>query len=176
MTSERPLTKHLRPDGQPLSLGEYEAVGGYQGLRAALKMEPHQVIKVVLDSTLRDGAAPAFPPEGNGGSCLKRIFMYGVFPHEMVTMIRNRTSGAMCRRFYHRGQMEFRAHGRMCLSPAYLVANADEMEPGTFKDRLLLEGDPHQLHRRHDPQRLCHSGDQRPISSCAGPTAGPPVP
>ncbi len=29
--------------------------------------------------------------------------------------------------------------------PKYLVCNADEMEPGTFKDRLLLEGDPHQL-------------------------------
>jgi len=27
----------------------------------------------------------------------------------------------------------------------YLVVNADEMEPGTFKDRLLLEGDPHQM-------------------------------
>ena len=27
----------------------------------------------------------------------------------------------------------------------YLVANADEMEPGTFKDRLILERDPHQL-------------------------------
>jgi NADH-quinone oxidoreductase subunit F len=27
----------------------------------------------------------------------------------------------------------------------FLVANADEMEPGTFKDRLLMEGDPHQL-------------------------------
>ncbi len=27
----------------------------------------------------------------------------------------------------------------------FLIANADEMEPGTFKDRLLLEGDPHQL-------------------------------
>jgi NADH-quinone oxidoreductase subunit F len=27
----------------------------------------------------------------------------------------------------------------------YLVANADEMEPGTFKDRLLMELDPHQL-------------------------------
>jgi len=25
----------------------------------------------------------------------------------------------------------------------YLVVNADEMEPGTFKDRLLMEGDPH---------------------------------
>ncbi|MHB9024233.1 MAG: NADH-quinone oxidoreductase subunit NuoF [Armatimonadota bacterium] len=29
--------------------------------------------------------------------------------------------------------------------PKYLVVNADEMEPGTMKDRLLLEGDPHQL-------------------------------
>jgi NADH-quinone oxidoreductase subunit F len=29
--------------------------------------------------------------------------------------------------------------------PKYLLANADEMEPGTFKDRLLLEGNPHQL-------------------------------
>src|SRR5207302_2811877 len=29
--------------------------------------------------------------------------------------------------------------------PKYLVCNADEMEPGTFKDRLLMEGDPHQL-------------------------------
>jgi NADH-quinone oxidoreductase subunit F len=27
----------------------------------------------------------------------------------------------------------------------YLVCNADEMEPGTFKDRVLLEGDPHEV-------------------------------
>ncbi|MFZ0452417.1 MAG: NADH-quinone oxidoreductase subunit NuoF [Ignavibacteriaceae bacterium] len=27
----------------------------------------------------------------------------------------------------------------------YLICNADEMEPGTFKDRVLLEGNPHQL-------------------------------
>jgi NADH-quinone oxidoreductase subunit F len=27
--------------------------------------------------------------------------------------------------------------------PKYVAVNADEMEPGTFKDRLLLEGDPH---------------------------------
>lgn len=30
-------------------------------------------------------------------------------------------------------------------APKYVVVNADEMEPGTFKDRVLLEGDPHQL-------------------------------
>lgn len=29
--------------------------------------------------------------------------------------------------------------------PRYVVANADEMEPGTFKDRYLMEGNPHQL-------------------------------
>ncbi|HEX5360022.1 MAG TPA: NADH-quinone oxidoreductase subunit NuoF [Fluviicoccus sp.] len=29
--------------------------------------------------------------------------------------------------------------------PKYLVCNADEMEPGTFKDRLLMEKLPHQL-------------------------------
>ena len=29
--------------------------------------------------------------------------------------------------------------------PKYLVVNADEMEPATMKDRLLMEGDPHQL-------------------------------
>ncbi len=29
--------------------------------------------------------------------------------------------------------------------PKYLVVNADESEPGTFKDRQLLERDPHQL-------------------------------
>jgi NADH-quinone oxidoreductase subunit F len=29
--------------------------------------------------------------------------------------------------------------------PKYFIVNADEMEPGTYKDRLLLEGNPHQL-------------------------------
>ncbi|HET7318875.1 MAG TPA: NADH-quinone oxidoreductase subunit NuoF [Nitrospirota bacterium] len=30
-------------------------------------------------------------------------------------------------------------------TPKYLIANADEGEPGTFKDRFILEGDPHLL-------------------------------
>lgn len=29
--------------------------------------------------------------------------------------------------------------------PKYVVCNADESEPGTFKDRLLLENDPHRM-------------------------------
>ncbi len=58
--------------------------------------------------------------------------------------------------------------------PKYLICNADEMEPGTFKDRWLLEGNPHQLHRRHDqypltPYRPLESGSY----SCAGLTKWP---
>ncbi|HEK25524.1 MAG TPA: NADH-quinone oxidoreductase subunit F, partial [Hydrogenobaculum sp.] len=37
---------------------------------------------------------------------------------------------------------------KFCLqnpAPRYLVCNADESEPGTFKDRLIIERDPHLL-------------------------------
>lgn len=30
-------------------------------------------------------------------------------------------------------------------TPKYVICNADESEPGTFKDRLVLEGDPHSI-------------------------------
>src|SRR5919204_3956229 len=39
----------------------------------------------------------------------------------------------------------FVPRGKDAPRPKYLIVNADEMEPGTFKDRLLLEGDPHQM-------------------------------
>ena len=35
--------------------------------------------------------------------------------------------------------------GKDAPHPKYLCANADEMEPGTFKDRLLMECTPHQM-------------------------------
>ena len=62
--------------------------------------------------------------------------------------------------------------GKDAPNPTYLVVNADEMEPGTFKDRLLMERDPHQLiegmiiagirhrgrHRVHLSARRVHAG------------------
>ncbi len=32
----------------------------------------------------------------------------------------------------------------------YIVCNADEGDSGTFADRILMEGDPYRLNRRHD--------------------------
>ncbi|SJZ85785.1 NAD-dependent formate dehydrogenase flavoprotein subunit [Marinactinospora thermotolerans DSM 45154] len=37
---------------------------------------------------------------------------------------------------------KWEATARQPASPHYLVCNADESEPGTFKDRVLMEGDP----------------------------------
>jgi hypothetical protein len=34
--------------------------------------------------------------------------------------------------------------------PIYLIVNADESEPGTFKDRYIIHQDPHQLIEGHD--------------------------
>lgn len=36
----------------------------------------------------------------------------------------------------------------------YLLCNADEMEPGTYKDRLLMEQLPHHIGGRHADLRV----------------------
>lgn len=107
MPSERPLTQFIQLDKGPRSLPEYEATGGYEALKKALReMAPTKVTQVVTESKLR----------GRGG---------GGFS----------TGQKWC----------FVPMGDDAPHPKYLVANGDEMEPGTFKDRLLIEGDPHEL-------------------------------
>ena len=39
----------------------------------------------------------------------------------------------------------FMPMGEKARRPKYLCINADEMEPGTFKDRVIIEGDPHEM-------------------------------
>lgn len=104
---ERPLTGHMRPDREPLSIKEYEEKGGYAAARKALKsMAPEEVRELVKNAGLR----------GRGGAG------------------------------FNAGQKwSFVPMGEKTPRPKYLVANADEMEPGTFKDRMLIEGNPHQL-------------------------------
>ncbi len=102
---EKPLTEHLRADGRPLTLKEYEKVGGYESVRKVLKgMTPQAVQTLVKDSNLR----------GRGGAGFNTGLKWSFVPMNGST-------------------------------PKYLITNADEMEPGTFKDRILLEGTPHQL-------------------------------
>jgi NADH-quinone oxidoreductase subunit F len=102
---EKPLTEHIRSDKRPLSLKEYESVGGYEAVRKVLKgMSPKSVVDLVKDSNLR----------GRGGAGFSTGLKWSFVPQNDS-------------------------------KPKYLIANADEMEPGTFKDRILLESTPHQL-------------------------------
>jgi NADH-quinone oxidoreductase subunit F len=101
-----PLTNKIRANGDVTDLKNYEAAGGYSGLRKALGMTPKEVIDLVKASGLR----------GRGGAGFPTGVKWGFVPM-----------------------------GSDAPHPKYLVANADEMEPGTFKDRMLLEGDPQQL-------------------------------
>lgn len=104
---ERPLTEHIRTYGEPLSLKDYEKLGGYQAVHKALRdITPRTIIEMVKNSGLRGRGGAGFP------TGIKWSFM---------------------------------PTGGDAPSPRYLICNADEMEPGTFKDRLLLEGNPHQL-------------------------------
>ena len=49
---------------------------------------------------------------------------------------------------------KWEAVARQPARPHYLVCNADESEPGTFKDRVLMEGDPFALDRGDDDRRV----------------------
>jgi len=104
---EKPLTKHIRPDGSQLELKNYVRDGGYQILRKVLKeMAPAEVINEVKAANLL----------GRGGAGFPAGIKWSYIPADKVA------------------------------EPSrYLVCNADEMEPGSFKDRLLLEQHPHQL-------------------------------
>jgi NADH-quinone oxidoreductase subunit F len=104
---EQPLTQHINANRPPLSLKEYEMVGGYSAVRKILQQkDPADVQKQVLDSNLK----------GRGGAGFSTGMKWSFVPM-----------------------------GQNAPHPKYLIANADEMEPGTFKDRMLLEGNPHQL-------------------------------
>ena len=83
--------------------------------------------------------------EGNGGYLAVRDTLANLNPSEVLELIKEANLRG-------RGGAGFPTGMKWSFVPPdnhsghrYLVANADEMEPGTFKDRLILEFDPHQL-------------------------------
>jgi NADH-quinone oxidoreductase subunit F len=85
--------------------------------------------------------------EANGGYQGLRAVMAGMTPADCLQVIKDSNLRG-------RGGAGFPTGMKWSFVPMgeaagpghkYLICNADEMEPGTFKDRLLLECDPHQL-------------------------------
>jgi NADH-quinone oxidoreductase subunit F len=100
-------------DRHIVAYDEYTRTGGYAGLKKAIAMKPDEVTEEVKKSQLRGRGGAGFP-------CgLKWTFLPKVGPG---------ADGSP---------------GGGDPGQRYLAVNADESEPGTFKDRLLLDFDPH---------------------------------
>jgi NADH-quinone oxidoreductase subunit F len=120
------VTGVLESNGSPVAVGR-AAVSKGDGARLLGR------IGVVDPSSLDDYRA-------NGGyAALARAFEMG--PDRVITEVTES-------RLLGRGGAAFptgrkwAAVATQAAQPHYLVCNADESEPGTFKDRVLLEGDP----------------------------------
>jgi len=67
-------------------------------------------------------------------------------PEEVQEVVKNANLRGRGGAGFNTGQKwSFVPMGDSAPRPKYLIANADEMEPGAFKDRMLMEGNPHQL-------------------------------
>ncbi len=101
---ETPMLSKGWGDPRTRTLEGWKAMGGYEALEKALKMDRGEVIEEVKASGLR----------GRGGAGFPTGVKWSFMPKEKK-------------------------------GPHYLCCNADESEPGTFKDRELLRWTPHQL-------------------------------
>ena len=104
MTSARAIVLAGADEHDLTTLAGYRAVGGYQQLEKARRLEPQQLLEELLASNIRGRGGAGFPM-GRKASFLAK------------------------------------GTGR----PTYLVVNADESEPGTFKDREIMFTVPHRL-------------------------------
>jgi NADH-quinone oxidoreductase subunit F len=101
-----------------------------------------------LTQHIRPGEAPLDLPryEGAGGYQAVHQALRRMAPPEVTELVKeSNLRGRGGAGFPVGAKWSFVPMGDDAPRPKYLIANADEMEPGTFKDRLLLEGDPHQL-------------------------------
>ena len=105
-------------------------------------------MELPLTQNIRPGAEPPSLPEYEkaGGYQAARKALGSMSPQEVLEVVKASNLRGRGGAGFPTGQKwSLVPMGEAAPRPKYLVANADEMEPGTFKDRLLLEGDPHQL-------------------------------
>ena len=112
----RLILKNMDAPGYTPDLGCYLRHGGYEALKKALAWPP---------KTLPDG---------------KKVSPQEQIREEVkASGLRGRGgAGFSC-------GLKWSFVDHRCGKPVYLICNADESEPGTFKDRQIISKDPHQL-------------------------------
>jgi NADH-quinone oxidoreductase subunit F len=112
----RLILKHIDQAGYTPDIDCYLNHGGYEGLRKALAIQPKK---------LGDGKSQSGPEQ------IREDVKY--------SGLRGRGgAGFSC-------GLKWSFVDRRSGKPIYLICNADESEPGTFKDRQIIHKDPHQL-------------------------------
>jgi NADH-quinone oxidoreductase subunit F len=112
----RQILKHADEPGYKPDLECYLRHGGYEVLRKALALQPR---------TLADGKALSGPEQ--------------LRQEVMTSGLRGRGgAGFSC-------GLKWSFVDRKSGKPIYLICNADESEPGTFKDKQIIYKDPHQM-------------------------------
>jgi NADH-quinone oxidoreductase subunit F len=105
-----------------------------------------------METPLTKNIKPGQPPldlagyQRAGGYEAARKALRTMTPQDVQTVVKDSNLRGRGGAGFPTGQKwSFVPMGDNAPHPKYLIANCDEMEPGTFKDRLLIEGDPHQL-------------------------------
>jgi NADH-quinone oxidoreductase subunit F len=81
-----------------------------------------------------------------GYQAIRKVLRTGMTPMAVTEEVKNANLRGRGGAGFQTGlKWSFVPRGKNVPNPTYLVVNGDEMEPGTFKDRLLMERDPHQL-------------------------------
>ena len=112
----RQVLRHVDQPGYTPDLDSYLRIGGYEDLKKALGLKPN---------TLPNGKTLSGPEQ--------------LRQEVMVSGLRGRGgAGFSC-------GLKWSFVDRKSGKPIYLICNADESEPGTFKDRQIIYKDPHQL-------------------------------
>jgi NADH-quinone oxidoreductase subunit F len=112
----RQILKHVDQPGYAPDLDSYLRHGGYEVLKTALGLTP---------KTFPNGKTLSGPEQ--------------LRQEVMVSGLRGRGgAGFSC-------GLKWSFVDRKSGKPIYLICNADESEPGTFKDRQIIHKDPHQM-------------------------------
>src|SRR5215216_5340613 len=105
----------------------------------AIGCEPLQLRRVLLE----DSASLDVYRANGGYEALRRV-LDGMSPDDVISEVKRSNLRGRGGAGFPTG-MKWGFVPKDSPKPKYLAVNADESEPGTFKDRYILEYDPHML-------------------------------
>ncbi|NQU10260.1 NADH-quinone oxidoreductase subunit NuoF [bacterium] len=139
------LFENLTPDKAAAIVDQVCRTGRLEREPLAKPLPPHPLERRVLLANIAKpgytGSLADYVREGGYRALPKAL---GMKPEEIVALVADSEIRGRGGAGFPTG-LKWKFLDRKSGNPIYLVCNADESEPGTFKDRQLIQYDPHQL-------------------------------